>query len=853
MLLASLSLLCTALSAASAAGGAGAGAGAGAAQPDLPYYQDISHRSLFPAAAPLAAWATLPFAAADSVLHLGGARDCFVSLSQKDNMLYSSSHNDNKNKLMLESPYNTWGEYFALPAEIQGLELVAAPQSGDKKAGSRYEFFVVSADSVYGARLGEAGDNTSAPSPCGQVDSLEQLVSPVEGGWGRVLATAASPSALWVSSSGHGLSRVSVSGGVEAVAGVCGAVSLLWVQAWRQLFAGCAERLDMYTYEGDAVVSRQHEWVGGVIDTTPLGFAYDAVNDAVWVAETHTVHKLSADGRWWRYGQKQGAPLDNVTSVAAVGGFVYVGAETGLARVRGDADPSASSSPHHANADPWQWQYYGGHRYLPDDAVSTLVPNGNANTNANSPGIAQTGIGGDGSVVVACVTATGIALMQAELWTLSEKALSMQQFQEPRHDRRGLVADCQLQEYGDVSSYAKQVKDNDGLWTCMHGMGEAYRYMATSEPTARQAAWRAFEAAELLSILPGASYPSYPARSYCVPADGDIGCGTAGGQERWHASSVQGYEEYLWKDDTSSDEIDGHLAFYPLVYDHIAKTPEERDRVYKLIDGITGGILENNYYLIDPITQQPTTWGIWGPEQLNDNPEHYSERGVNSVEILGYLASAYSITQDVKYKDAFWDLALNYGYIYNANNAKVDNPQEDNHSDNELIYMGYHVLLYSLQRLKGEGGTGQGGGALVADVQAMVDALVPSLERSWSIVRGERSPLWLGIYAGMGAGLARLCPSSYSDAVWSLRRWAVDLVSWPVVNSERFDLNLSPFSARDSTNAESQEIISPQERATGHWNGDPFQLDGGSGTSESEPSVWRLPYYLMRYNNLIGE
>lgn len=371
--------------------------------------------------------------------------------------------------------------------------------------------------------------------------------------------------------------------------------------------------------------------------------------------------------------------------------------------------------------------------------------------------------------------------------------------------------------------------------------------MATGEPEARAAAWKAFEAAELLSVLPGA-YPSYPARSFCVPADGDSGCGTQGGEERWHYSTIPGYEDYLWKDDTSSDEIDGHLAFYPLVYDHIASTPEERARAYKLIDGITGGILENDYFLIDPVSQKPTTWGFWGPVSLNDNPEHYSERGGNSVEILAYLASAYSVTKDDRYKEGFWDLALNHGYIYNTQNAKVDSPDEDNHSDNELIYMAYHVLLYSLQRLQVQEGADA---ALLADVQDMVNAFVPSLVRSWSIVRGEKSPLWLGIYAGTGAAVASVCPSSFSDAVWTLRRWAIDLIAWPVVNSERWDVNPSPFTARDSTDREIQEIIPPQERQTGHWNGDPFKMDVGGGTSESEPSIWRLPYYLMLYNRMI--
>ena len=35
------------------------------------------------------------------------------------------------------------------------------------------------------------------------------------------------------------------------------------------------------------------------------------------------------------------------------------------------------------------------------------------------------------------------------------------------------------------------------------------------------------------------------------------------------------------------------------------------------------------------------------------------------------------------------------------------------------------------------------------------------------------------------------------------------------------------------------------------WNGDPHDLDGGSGMSEDDPSDWLLPYWLARYYGLI--
>lgn len=89
----------------------------------------------------------------------------------------------------------------------------------------------------------------------------------------------------------------------------------------------------------------------------------------------------------------------------------------------------------------------------------------------------------------------------------------------------------------------------------------------------RRQAWRAFEALEMLSNVTGA-YPHFPARSYCYVADNTAGCSTEDGSDRWHESTVM--PGWLWKDDTSSDEIDGHLSFLPMAYDQIAITAEVR-------------------------------------------------------------------------------------------------------------------------------------------------------------------------------------------------------------------------------------------------------------------------------------
>jgi hypothetical protein len=790
-----------------------------AAVTDSPYYQDVSHRALYKNQPPVANFEPLPFTLSPSTRSMVYVKvaDCFITLSE--NVVYSSSRNGQQVKLNLDSPYNPWKVAGSLDATVSS---VLIPSSDSVAA-----FYAVTSDNILAV--------TMSANNCDAVVSTVPLLKR-NTTWGTITATTSSASHIWLTSSTSpdAVTQVNLKAGTTETVKIAGMTfddkisSLYWVEAWNKLFVGSNVALFTLSQKQGKFVKTQHEWIGGLIDSVVLDMSYDAVYDALWVAEVNSVHKLTANGIWYRYGQRQGSTNAQITSVVAVNGFVYVGSAVGLSRVRGDADPAQHyKGVESLHDDPWSWSFYAGQRYLADDSIAFVVAGA---------------IGGSSSVAIA-VTAAGLALFESDLWTLEEKSQVMESYQY-RHVREGLTATCELGVYADVTSYANSCTDNDGLWTAMHAMAETYRFLSTGVEAARSAAWEAFEGMEKLSIYPG-NYPYFPARTIVsVNSSGLSGCSGSG----WFQSPVD--PAYMWKSTTSSDSIDGHLALYPLIYDHIARTDEEKKRAYDLIEGITGGILANDLYLIDPSTGLPTKWGFWGPTEVINNPDHYSERGSNSIEILAYLASAYSVTHDNKYKSKFWELAREYDYIYSAVNGKIDNPVEDNHSDNELIFQAYHVLLYSLQRLNPDD-------ALTApiyqEVAEMVDALLPSLHRSWTIVQGELSPLWLGIYAGTGG--QHVSEKAVSDATWTLRRWSIDLITWPINNQNRWDVTLSPFSVRDSADSLLLRQILPQsERVTEKWNGDPFRLDAsGSGMSEEAPYIFQLPYYLMLYNGLISK
>ncbi len=63
-------------------------------------------------------------------------------------------------------------------------------------------------------------------------------------------------------------------------------------------------------------------------------------------------------------------------------------------------------------------------------------------------------------------------------------------------------------------------------------------------------------------------------------------------------------------------------------------------------------IMDNNYTLMD-ITNHTTRWGVWSPSVINLNQSWAEERGLNSLQILAGLLSAFRITGNTEYYDSW--------------------------------------------------------------------------------------------------------------------------------------------------------------------------------------------------------
>lgn len=442
-----------------------------------------------------------------------------------------------------------------------------------------------------------------------------------------------------------------------------------------------------------------------------------------------------------------------------------------------------------------RWHYYEGPRWLNDDRILSIhaFPDGSI------------WIGGP----------EGMSRIHGELITLEEKAEMINDIVQQRHIRDGYVEFIDLKSPGDFSqNWTYHASDNDGLWTAIYLAAESFRYAATGDPKARENARECYRAMRRLEELTGIS--GFPARAAVRKGVGSVV--KSGGE--WHESSVDsGWE---WKGDTSSDEVDGHYFAYSIYHDLVADEDEKRD-VAALVSRITDHIIDNDYYLIDADGQR-TRWGVWNPREINDDPSWCEEHGLNALEILSHLKVAIHMTGEERFERAYRDLIREHHYHQNTINQKILPPGHVNHSDDELAFLAYYPLL------------------LYEDDPYLRSIYLMSMERSWKIERPERSPFFNFVY-----GAATDADFDLEESVEELKGMSPDLLDWPILNSQRSDVQARQAAGEVFT-------LPFEDRNMRRWNANAYNLDWwGSGQSEGDGAYFLMPYWMGRYHGFIVE
>jgi hypothetical protein len=94
----------------------------------------------------------------------------------------------------------------------------------------------------------------------------------------------------------------------------------------------------------------------------------------------------------------------------------------------------------------------------------------------------------------------------------------------------------------------------------------------------------------------------------------------------------------------------------------------------------------------------------------------------------------------------------------------------------------------------------------------------------------------------------------YFWATLYMQCWPLELINWLQFNSDRLDVQLNVPAGCDMERAlRSLKLLPPDERTIGIWNYNVYDLDGGDGFLETDPTPFLISYWGMRYFNLLGE
>ena len=447
-------------------------------------------------------------------------------------------------------------------------------------------------------------------------------------------------------------------------------------------------------------------------------------------------------------------------------------------------------------------------------------------------------------------TDKGISIIYMKTNTIAKKADWTHQDLDGHFWRMGFVAP-EMYVHSDGSEHMRD-SDNDGLWTQMMIGGFCYAYAVTKDEKYKTWARKALETMFLQVDIPAISFKAkgmkrgFVTRSLCRE---DEECfADKAGQDNWHLVTYKG-KKYYWKDDTSSDETDGHFFGYPLYYDLCANTPQEKAEVADHALAISSYILDNGYKLID-LDGKETTWGHWQPDRLAcalDGLNTCLKNGysidwcvssahgggwLNSIEIMGMMLASYHMSGDPKYFNAFKDLVLKDRYwklaMVTDETWSVTKPPVKNHSDHELAILAYHTLLrYDTDPSHREW-------------------WLKSIRRFYQYEKPEHNPLWAGIFAMFAPGEA-----DQANAVQSMREMPVMNRRLMLVdNSHRKDAKIIGIDR--GGDKEFDRVFPFDEIRTMWWNGNPYNVTYGGNNQEIRgPMAFLLAYWTLRYSGVL--
>ncbi len=532
-----------------------------------------------------------------------------------------------------------------------------------------------------------------------------------------------------------------------------------------------------------------------------------APDGRLWVGEFGGVDIFKNGARVDTLTAEDGLPYFDVRSLdVGPEGRMWIGAGLGVARYDGEA-----------------WSLRHSKRWLLSDDVRDVA------------------FDSSGNAWVA--TAGGVSAIKRKRMTLADKAQYYYDICMKRHVREPwIVEKCYFPDPNDLSKSYVLDDDNDGSYTGHYLVMESFRYAVTGDPDAKAKADRAYDTLEYFqtvtetdgfvarTIIPSdATRMADPNRTYTQqqaierrvadPRYKPV-------EVRWRPSKDG---KWLWKGDTSSDEITGHFYAYLLYYDLCADA-ERKQRVKRLVRTIMDYIIDGGYLLRDTDGEH-TRWGVWAPEFLNHNPDWRSEAPINSFEILSFLKATYYITGDKNYQREAKNLIDKHGYADNARRPKSYGRSERTHIDDDLMTMAAPALLQ------------------YEDDPELHALYLEGYTWAYQTVANEMNPFFNFTYGWLTGDDRRL-----EDNIVFLRDQPLDLRQWRIDNSKREDVAIVRRPMLGPLQVD--RMLPPSERGVMRWDKNPWPVVSGDfndneGRLESSGVFWLLPYWMGRYAGYI--
>jgi hypothetical protein len=591
---------------------------------------------------------------------------------------------------------------------------------------------------------------------------------------------------------------------------------------------------DTGLYVGDGQRWRMALPQQGAVRWAPVdvrAVAYESTG-RLWFAAPQGVGVRISETDWQLFTGREGLPFNDFTCMATGPKGVWFGTTNGAIHYRDG-----------------QWSFRQGRRWLLEDEVRAIAIDATGDAWIATPG--------------------GVSCIAHEPMTLARKAALFEEEIEAFHRRThlGYVAPAELSTPGDKGTAVPVFTDNDGHFTGLYLGAVSLGYGVTGREKLREDAVRAFRALAFLSkVTQGGAHPApegFIARAMLPVTEPDPNpqFDLAYDQRRNAADAlwkiiqprwpVDESGEWYWKNDSSSDELDGHFFGYALYFDHVCKTDAEKEEVRAVTTRIINHILKHGYNLVDH-DGLPTRWGRFSPEDLNRNEAWCDERGLNSFSILTYLSIAHHITGDPKYREVFLELALDHGYGMNGMTQPkcISGPGFTGHQpDDNMAFMNYyHLIRYETD-------------------PKMLSMFHHAIHSHWQHEKRERNPFANFVHAACCFGKIRTdhwgdtdisTPRhGFEDAVDTLRRYPLDLIDWPMDNAHRTDMTplLNEQGQPSGQGGRHDGQVFPiDERHEVYWDMNPWVLTyNGKGARLRDGVPYLLAYYMGLAHGFIAE